>query len=90
MEAEGNSLYIGFLAAEPDAEAKKKLLALRTEIEEFHVNGREFYWLCRIKFNESKITGKMFEKALGTPSTMRNVTTVRKLAAKYPSDKRLK
>jgi uncharacterized protein (DUF1697 family) len=85
MEAEGSSLYIGFLAAAPDAEAQKKLLALRTEVDEFHLNGREFYWLCRIRFSESKITGKMLEKALGMPTTMRNVTTVRKLAAKYPA-----
>jgi uncharacterized protein (DUF1697 family) len=83
LAAEGNSLHIGFLAAAPDAHARKKLRALRTEVDEFHVNGREFYWLCRIKVNESKITGKMIEKALGMPSTMRNVTTVKKLAAKY-------
>ena len=32
---------------------------------------------------ESKITGAQLEKALGGPTTLRNVTTVRKLRAKY-------
>lgn len=84
LENEENSLYVGFLTAAPDAEAQKRLLALRTDTDEFQLNGREFYWLLRIRFSESKITGKMLEKALGMPTTMRNITTVRKLAAKYP------
>jgi uncharacterized protein (DUF1697 family) len=85
LETEGHSLYVGLLSAEPDSDAQKRLLALRTDTDEFHLNGREFYWLCRIRFSESKITGKMLEKALGMPTTMRNVTTVRKLAAKHPA-----
>jgi hypothetical protein len=30
------------------------------------------------------VSGALLEKTLGLPATMRNVTTVRKLAAKYP------
>lgn len=85
LEAEGHTLYVGFLPAPPEEKARQGLLALRTEIDEFHVHEREIYWLCRKKFSESKITGAMLEKRAGMPATLRTVTTVRKLAAKYPS-----
>jgi hypothetical protein len=32
---------------------------------------------------QSKVSGAKLEKALGQPTTFRNVTTVAKLAAKY-------
>jgi uncharacterized protein (DUF1697 family) len=86
MDAEGNSLYIGFLQAPLDDEARRRLLALRTELDEFHAHGREFYWLCRTRFSDSVVTGPMLNRALGVPTTTRNATTVRKLAAKYPED----
>ncbi|HJX26505.1 MAG TPA: DUF1697 domain-containing protein [Thermoanaerobaculia bacterium] len=85
LEAEGNTLYIGFLPAPPDHEARQRLLALRTEIDEFHVHEREIYWLCRKKFSESKVSGATLEKRAGMPATLRNSTTVRKIAAKYSS-----
>lgn len=84
LEAAGHHLYIGFVAAPPGRDAQQKLLAFRTAVDDFHLHGRELYWLRRTRIGESKITGGMLEKALGTPSTLRNVTTVRKLAAKYP------
>jgi uncharacterized protein (DUF1697 family) len=85
LEMEGNMLYVGFLPAPPDGKARQGLLALRTEIDEFHVHEREVYWLCRKKLSESKVTGAMLEKRAGMPATLRNSTTVRKIAAKYPS-----
>jgi uncharacterized protein (DUF1697 family) len=84
--AEGHSVYIGFLHEPPAAERNAKLVALGNEIDEFHVNGREFYWLARKKISESTITGNQIEKALGMPTTMRNVTTVTKLATQYGAD----
>lgn len=83
LEAEGNTLYIGFLPAPPDDQARQRLLALRTEIDEFYVHEREIYWLCRKKLSESKVTGAMIEKRAGMPATLRNSTTVRKIAAKH-------
>ena len=65
----------------PTDEARQRLADFRTENDDFHVHQREVYWLRQTKFSESKFSGVRFEKALG-PSTMRNVTTVRKLAAK--------
>jgi uncharacterized protein (DUF1697 family) len=76
-------LYIGFLADEPGDEAKQKLESLRTESDDFHVSGREFYWLCRKKISESKVSGAAIAKALGGKTTLRNSTTVRKIAARF-------
>lgn len=84
LDADGHSLYIGFLQAPLDPEARRRLLALRTEVDEFHAHGREFYWLCRTRFSDSVVTGPVLAKALAVPTTTRNSTTVRKLAAKYP------
>jgi uncharacterized protein (DUF1697 family) len=85
LDAAGASLYIGFLADPPTDAARGKLMALSTPTDDFRVHGREFYWLCRTKMSESTLTGAMLERALGMPATMRNVTTVRKMAAKYPA-----
>src|SRR5262245_32903397 len=74
-EMEGCMLYIGFVADTPGDEAIQKLLTTyTTEIDEFHVAGREVYWLCRKKQSESEFSGARLEKTLGVPATMRNVT----------------
>ena len=77
------ALNIGFLADPLNEEAKKKLMALRTEIDDFHVHGREVYWLCLKKQSDSKVSNAAIEKALGVKSTLRGVSTVNKLAVKY-------
>jgi len=79
-----HALYIGFLAAEPGQAAKVNLRSLSSKTDEFHLHWRELYWLCRVKFADSEISGPMLAKALGMPTTLRNSTTVKKLAAKYP------
>jgi uncharacterized protein (DUF1697 family) len=83
--AASTSLYISFLPSAPDEGVKQKVEALCTEVDEFYLHGRELYWLCRKKLTESLVSGAQLNKALGVPSTMRNATTVRKLAAKYSS-----
>ena len=76
------ALNIAFLPTNPAPEAIHKLMALRTEIDDFRVHGREFYWLCRVKQSESSLSGALFEKAIGTPVTMRGINTLRRLTAK--------
>lgn len=83
LETDGNVLYIGFLADKPVEEAKRRVLSLTTAVDDFHLRGRELYWLCRKKISESEISGPLLQKALGMPTTLRNSTTVKKLAAKY-------
>jgi len=77
------ALNIGILADPLDDAAKQKLMSLRTDIDDFHVHGREIYWLCKRKQSESKISNVVIEKALGIKSTLRGVNTVKKLAEKY-------
>jgi uncharacterized protein (DUF1697 family) len=81
--AKAKGLYVGFLHTPPTTEAVKKLLALRSNIDDFHVHGREFYWLANEGMGKSKISGNSLERILGLRTTMRSVTTVRKLAAAY-------
>jgi uncharacterized protein (DUF1697 family) len=80
---EDSTLYVGFLAAAPGAEVQMKVAGCRTLCDEFQVYERLVYWLCHKKFNESLFSGAKLEKALGMPTTLRNLTTVRKLAEKY-------
>jgi len=82
-EAEGSSLNIAFLKAPPEESARQKLFGYRNPVDDFYLEQHELYWLRRRKLGESVISGAMLEKALGMPATVRNVTTVRKLAAKY-------
>ena len=77
-------LFIGFLATVPGSETKAKLAAAATDVDDFHIHGRELYWRCRVASNESKFSGAKLEKTLGMATTLRNVNTVHRLVAKYP------
>ena len=85
LNGEGNILYIGFLADKPSDEAKQKLIPFVTEVDDFHVSGREVYWLRRTLIGESVFSGARLERSFGMQATFRNSTTVRKIAAKYSS-----
>jgi uncharacterized protein (DUF1697 family) len=74
---------VAFLAAPLDAKSKQKVMALRTDIDTFRVHGREVYWLCRKKQSESAFSNGTLEKTLGMSSTMRGVSTIKKLVEKY-------
>jgi uncharacterized protein (DUF1697 family) len=78
-----STLFVGFLAAAPSAEVQVKVAGCRTPVDEFHVHEREVYWLCHKRFSDSPFSGAKLEKALGMPTTLRNLTTVTKLAEKY-------
>ena len=81
------ALNIAFLADPLDGESKQKLMALRTDIDDFHAHGREIYWLCRRKQSESTFSNAVLEKTLGRPSTLRGANTIKQIAAKYPPPK---
>ncbi len=84
FNAETTVLYIAFLERSSSEEAVQKLKAYITATDDFHVQGREFYWLCRTRMSDSQFSGARLEKILGMRCTIRNSTTVRKMAAKYP------
>ena len=77
------ALNIGFLAEPLDEKSIQKLMAMKTDIDDFHFHGREIYWLCQIKQSDSKISNAVIEKTLGVKSTLRGVNTVIKMAEKF-------
>ena len=81
--AVAQALNIAFLAAPLDAEAVRKLMALKTAIDDFATHEREIYWLCRKKQSESTFSNAVLEKTLGRQATFRGANTVQKMAAKY-------
>jgi uncharacterized protein (DUF1697 family) len=81
--ASAAAFNVAFLASAPDAKAIPKLMSLKTAVDDFHVHGREVYWLCKSRQSDSKFSNAVLEKTLGQPSTMRSATTVTKMAARY-------
>jgi uncharacterized protein (DUF1697 family) len=85
LDDPANTIHVGFTKSKLSANDARKLVACRTEVDAFQVNEREFYWLCRIRSSESTIWASPQLKAIRLPSaTMRNLTTIRKLAALEP------
>ena len=79
-----HSMYVVFLHAPPDEEARRALSDLGSASDSFEVQGREIYWLCRGRLTESPAFKGGFAKVMGrTPTTMRKITTLRKMVAKY-------
>lgn len=74
---------VGFLRDTLSASVIEQVMGFRSEVDDFHVHGREAYWLCRVGQNETKVNAKKFERALGGPTTWRNTNTVVRLADKY-------
>jgi uncharacterized protein (DUF1697 family) len=54
--------------------------ALGSDTDDFHVIGRELHWITRAAIGETTVSGPQLARALGGPTTLRNITTVRKLA----------
>jgi uncharacterized protein (DUF1697 family) len=77
------ALNVAFLADPLSAQLQKSVMALKSGIDDFHVHGREVYWLCKTKQSDSKFSNARFEKLLNVRATWRNVNTVVRLAAKY-------
>lgn len=74
------ALWIAFLKKEPSRAASDALMAACCATDDFRVHGREVYWLRRSDINTSEFKTTL-DKLLGMPTTARNITTVRKLAA---------
>lgn len=78
-----NTHYITFLGAPPDETAWRRVLAYANDVDSFHIDGREVYWLCRRSLGESTFSAALLERALGMPGTLRNARTVERMAKKY-------
>jgi len=79
---DAGAFCVGFVAEPLRPAARRSLAALRSDVDDFHVHGREVYWLCKLRQSESKFSNVRLEKALGISSTFRGVPTIVKLAAK--------
>lgn len=77
------ALNVALLAAPLSDDHIRTLMSLRTDIDDFHVNGCDVYWLCRKKQSESTFSNALFEKRLKVKTTFRGMSTLQKLAAKY-------
>lgn len=75
---------VGFMAQPLEREGEKTLMRFRSDIDDFHVNGTEIYWLCQKRQSESNFSNFSFEKALKRRATFRGMNTILRLAAKYP------
>ena len=85
MEDEGITVNVGLFKESLNAEMGTKLGQIRTDVDEFHVTGREYYWLCRIKISDSEVWRLPEARALKLPTTtLRNLKTLRALAELYP------
>ena len=76
------TINVSFCKEAPAPEMARHLEAIRTELDEFRVCGREWFWLCRVRMSQSTVWNLPAAKALKLPNaTMRNFNTVEKLAA---------
>ena len=85
--SDSHILSIMFMAESLPRDVQQTFLTFQTPIDEFHIYGREIYWLRRKKTSESLVDWKLLGKTITMPTvTVRNITTVRKLAERYGND----
>jgi uncharacterized protein (DUF1697 family) len=78
-----NNLYILFLRSAPSVAEAQGIVDCRTEVDTFAVRDREVYWLRRTNLSDSNHPAPPIEKHLASPGTLRNSTTVRRMAARF-------
>jgi len=76
------AVNVGFLGAPLPAAARQVLKSIETPLDEFHLNGRELYWLLRARQSESKVTNAVIERALKTRVTFRGIKTIVRLKSR--------
>jgi uncharacterized protein (DUF1697 family) len=83
-QRDGAPTFVVGMLAEPLAPAAKKaLMALQSDVDTFHVDQREIYWLSRNRQSDSVISNVLLEKTLKVRSTFRGMNTMVRLVAKY-------
>ena len=82
--ASAGAFCVALIKAALTAAHAVTLQQFATDVDEFHTVGRAIFWLCKVRQSESKFSNVQFERKLGINTTFRSITTVRKLAAKYP------
>lgn len=65
------------------AGTRKSVLALANGYDDFHVQRRELFWLCRGKITDSQLFRGALSKVIGNEHTMRNHRTIVRLVEKF-------
>lgn len=81
-----STLYVHFLRNKPDADAAARLKALENDVDRFTIDGKELYWMQQRANGRSRLTNAQLDRAIGAPSTSRNITSVRRIAAAASGD----
>jgi uncharacterized protein (DUF1697 family) len=81
--AAGATLYVVFLRGKPSDELEKALRLLNTDNDKLEIGKREIYWLRRMRLKESTSFGALLARTVGADTSVRNMTTIRKIADKY-------
>lgn len=82
-----SAFVVGFLDEPMPPSCEQSVLKFKTEIDDFHINGRELYWLCQTKQSESTFFKVSLEKMFKIRMTYRGMNTIQRLAARYPPSK---
>lgn len=78
---------IGFLKDQLNDDQQEKVFGFKTDMDDFHINGTEIYWICKTKQSDSKFDAKKLQRAIGIPFTFRTIKTILRLTVKYPPAK---
>jgi uncharacterized protein (DUF1697 family) len=77
---EPSKLAVTFLASDPGAEARDKVLRIKADPEELRIEGREIFTYYPNGMARPKLSWAAVERVLKTPGTARNWNTVTKLS----------
>lgn len=75
---EGESVHLTLLSEIPSQEALNKLQKFQSDVDQYHVQGKEIYLFLRRSFRDSKLPLQL--QKLGVSATIRNWKTTMKLA----------
>lgn len=86
VEGPGHSVQVGFMRAGVRDDEAARVASFSTERDLLRIRGRELFWLCRGRMSDTTVDWKALGKAVPLRYTVRNMNTVRRIAAKYPPE----
>ncbi len=89
VEAPGHSVQVGFMRAGVAADDAARVASFSTERDLLRIRERELFWLCRGRMSDTTVDWKALGKAVPLRYTVRNLNTVRRIAAKHPREQSL-
>ena len=77
---------VAFLGAPLDAQHALALQALRSDVDDFVVDGTEVYWTCRVRQGKSAFSNTVFERRLKLRTTLRRAVMLQGLSEQLRGD----